>query len=163
VVASAGFNRASAPAGPDQDAVPERTVRGAGFGSATSGDPAPGDGAGGRIELDRFATARPAPAEVSVDAPPAAPDFTPPAVVAWPQPDYTAAALAHHIEGAVVLSVRLRADGTAQVLGVERSLGYGLDDNARAAATRLNFRPARRHGQPVDWIVRLTVNFRLAN
>ncbi|HVA63795.1 MAG TPA: TonB family protein [Terriglobales bacterium] len=144
------------------------TVRASGFGSGVAAEPAgtlpggPGAPAGG-VRLDRFAAAAPVvSSEIPAPAAAAAADFEPPQVLSWPAPAYTAAAAARRIEGEVVLEVRLLADGRVEVRRVTHGLGYGLDQSATAAARQLQFRPARRHGQPVDWTVYLHIQFRLA-
>ncbi|HUX67811.1 MAG TPA: energy transducer TonB [Terriglobales bacterium] len=158
-VVGAGFGRGVG-AGPG---VPQGTVRAAGFGAGAGTAAAGAAGAGGSVQLDRFAAAAPVvSSEIPPPPPEAAPEFQPPQVLSWPTPAYTAAAAAHRVEGEVVLQVRLRADGHAEVLQVTRGLGYGLDQSAAAAARQLVFRPARRRGQPVDWTVFLHIQFRLA-
>ena len=86
-----------------------------------------------------------------------------PEIVSWPTPAYTADARRNHIEGEVIVQVKLGADGTVTVLRLIQGLGHGLDQNAEAAARQLTFRPARRHGQAVDWTVLVHIQFRLAN
>ena len=173
-VVGAGFSSGVAAA----PAQPGGTVRASGFGSGMAaagpagtlpggpGGPGGPDGPGtpgGGVRLDRFAAAAPVvSSEIPAPAAAAAADFQPPQVLSWPAPAYTAAAAAGRIEGEVVLEVRLLTDGRVEVRRVTHGLGYGLDQSAAAAARQLQFRPARRHGQPVDWTVYLHIQFRLA-
>lgn len=83
-------------------------------------------------------------------------------ILSKPTPEYTDEARALKIEGEVALEVEFAATGEIRVLKVVRSLGHGLDERAARAVQGMRFKPAQRHGQPVD--VRTTVNivFRLA-
>ncbi|MGH9476658.1 MAG: energy transducer TonB [Terriglobales bacterium] len=159
---SRGTTAAAGFAGPATAATPPSvgSSLAAGFGDATATSPVPA--ASAALHLHTFpapSSPRTAPAAAVY----AAPSLEPPQVLSWPTPAYTAAALQHHIQGEVVLQVRLGGDGTLAVLRVVHGLGYGLDRAAMAAARHLHFRPARNHGQPVDWLVLLHVRFRLAN
>jgi TonB family protein len=145
---------------PLASAAPTGVPRSAGFGPATDA-PGPAAAAGPIVHPGAFA-APPEPAVTMAAPPPRESGFEPPRVLALPTPAYTAAAAQHRIEGEVVLSVRLGADGLVHILALTRGLGYGLDQSAIAAARRLRFLPARRHGQPIDWTVTLHVQFRLA-
>ena len=159
-VAAAGFD----PTGAADPPAAAPSVRSGGFGSlAAAGTPAP-DAAGvaASVALNRFSAPRPAAIPDQPSVPSATPEFTPPQVLSWPQPAYTPEAAQHRIEGEVVLRVRLDADGRAEVVGVLRGLGYGLNDAAAAAARQLRFRPAQRRGQPVDWTVEVHMVFKLA-
>ncbi|MGH9481825.1 MAG: energy transducer TonB, partial [Terriglobales bacterium] len=156
---ASGFNRPASGGGGSSSF--SGGVRAAGFPGAASG-PAAGSGPAGAVSLNHFAGARPVLVAEIPSAPPAAADFVPPEVLAWPAPVYTTEAAAHRIEGEVRLEARLRADGTVEVLRVLNRLGFGLDASAAAAARQLKFRPARRHGQLVDWTVVLHIDFRLA-
>jgi len=164
-VGSAGFE------GPAQAVERSGDVTGhiqsSGFGGPEVGDPpaaAPPGQAQGQLQLHSFAASAPlAAAPARVAAPPPPPEVMAPEIVSWPTPAYTADARRHHIEGEVIVQVKLGADGTATVLRLIQGLGHGLDQNAEAAARQLIFRPARRHGQAVDWTVLVHIQFRLAN
>jgi TonB family protein len=78
------------------------------------------------------------------------PDLSPVQIVYKPLPAYTPEARRQRIEGEVVLDVVFNASGSLQIRRVVKGLGYGLDDMAVAAAQRIQFRPARRDGQPYD-------------
>lgn len=79
-----------------------------------------------------------------------------------PKPIYTADARARHIEGDVVLKVRLTADGRVEVLGIVRSLEPGLDQQALSVAQHIQFRPATNDGKPVDMVTNIHITFQLA-
>lgn len=153
----AGFASATVPAGPGVAGEGEHPARFGDAGAASAPPPR------ASLELNAFGTAAPPAAARTTSIAPAAPELVPPEVLSWPKPAYTPAAVSHEIQGEVVLEVRLRADGGVEVLRVIQGLGYGLDASAIAAARQLQFRPARNHGQPVNWTVRLHVQFRLAN
>jgi TonB family protein len=90
--------------------------------------------------------------------------IAPPEVVEYSAPPlYSDEARRRHIEGRVTLEVRVEASGRADVLGVINGLGFGLDENARLAVERWQFRPAQRAGRPVDSLTTLDVAFTLAN
>lgn len=160
-------------------------VHAAGFGATTGAQAAGGGGDGSDVHTGGFGAAEPsaghaaggaAPSMLHLNAfaaPPsnpsgrrataaAVPAFEPPQILSWPRPAYTAAALAHKIEGEVTLQVLLRADGGVEVQRVVRGLGYGLEQSAMAAAAAVRFRPARRNGEAVDWAVLMHIRFQLA-
>ena len=79
-------------------------------------------------------------------------------------PQYTPAAMAAKIQGAVELSVVVKADGTVGDVVVTRSLDtqYGLDDAAVAAVQQWTFTPGTKGGRAVDVEVHLSIRFTLA-
>jgi TonB family protein len=123
VVASAGFGSAAVA---DAGANGHAPVRGAGFG-----------------EYD----ASPRGAQAARTA---APVETPVEITFKPKPLYTPEARAKKIEGEVQLEVVFASSGGIRVLRVIHGLGFGLDENARAAAGQIQFRPGTRNGSPVD-------------
>jgi TonB family protein len=154
-VADAGFGAglAGAPSGRSGSGK----VVSAGLDAATSGGGGPR--APQTVKASDFDTravqsapkaARQAPTEVPVE------------ILSKPTPAYTDEARALKIEGEVALEVEFAATGEIRVLKVVRSLGHGLDERAAQAVKGMRFKPATRHGQPID--VRTTVNivFRLA-
>jgi TonB family protein len=78
-----------------------------------------------------------------------------------PDPAYSKEARKKKIEGTVVLWVVVGTDGTAQQIRVQRSLGYGLDEEAIKAVKKWKFTPATKDGQPVAVQINIVVNFRL--
>jgi len=87
--------------------------------------------------------------------------MTPPSVLQRVDSDYTDAARAANIQGTVALECVIHKDGTVTVSRIIRGLGYGLDENARAAIEKWRFNPATRDGQPVDMTLTIEVNFNL--
>jgi TonB family protein len=62
----------------------------------------------------------------------------------------------------VVLEVLFGASGRLTVMRVVRGLGHGLDEAAVQAVAQMVFKPARRHGEPIDSRAMLRVLFQLA-
>ena len=104
-----------------------------------------------------------APAAVTPRASPQAlPSGTrPPVVIFKKEPPYTPEALKAQLQGAVVLSLTIGADGQGRVVTVLQSLGLGLDQNAVAAVEQWKFRPATQNGQPVNCPATVEMDFRL--
>lgn len=116
-----------------------------------------------RINTRVFRPAMPPARPASARARAPAAGYEPPVILSKPQPAYPASAMAHGVEGVVVLRVVLMASGRVRVVSVERSLGAAFDRAARRAALGIRFRPARRDGRWVDAVVRILVRFRVAN
>jgi len=87
---------------------------------------------------------------------------TPPSAPPIEQPEYTPEAKQAGIEGAVLLSTIVHTDGSVEVLGVAKSLGYGLDEKAIEAAKKMRFTPAVREGKPIDLKMTLQIRFSLS-
>ena len=90
------------------------------------------------------------------------PFLLPVEIVYKPRPVYTEEARRRRVEGEVLLDVVFEASGSLHVNRVVKGLGYGLDDNALAAARRIQFRPARRDGQPYDCAALVHIVFELS-
>src|SRR5579864_8309124 len=86
---------------------------------------------------------------------------TPPSVSYKTEPAYTDEARNAKIEGVVVLSVEIDADGLAQNIEVLRSLDGGLDQSAVAAIQQWRFKPGKKNGEPVRVAAKIEVNFHL--
>lgn len=80
-----------------------------------------------------------------------------------PTPAYTTEAREKKIEGNVELAVVFKANGEVTVTRVIKGLGYGLDENAEAAARGIKFIPAKRNNEPVDFEATIIVVFQLAS
>lgn len=93
----------------------------------------------------------------------AAAQFTAVEIVSKPKPAYTSEARLNKIEGEVLLEMQFSASGEARVLRLVRGLGYGLDENAVAAALGIRFHPATRDGAAVDSAALVHIVFQLAN
>ena len=78
-----------------------------------------------------------------------------------PEPNYTDDARQAHIQGTVVLDTIIQEDGTIVVNKVERSLGYGLDDEAKKVLKKWKCNPGKVNGQPVDVQLQIVINFHL--
>lgn len=135
VVASAGFGSGIAQG---VDRTPKPVVQNAGF--ATQ-------------EMSHIAS------KLQVDS---GPLTTSVEIISKPNPIYTAEALQLKIEGEVLLEVMFGANGQLHVNNVVRGLGYGLDEAAVAAASKIQFKPATRDRAPVDSTSIVHVVFRLA-
>jgi protein TonB len=86
-----------------------------------------------------------------------------PTVIEKPKPQYTAEAIQNHVEGVVTLRIRVMPNGTVEVVGVTKPLGYGLDDSARRAIMATKFHPATdASGTPIVWEGIVNVTFQLA-
>lgn len=118
---------------------------------------------GGSIEAGGFADERTATGSAHVQkAADTTPAFQMVVQLTQPVPVYTAEAKRLKIQGDVVLQVIFKASGTVEVLRVVQGLGYGLDENAEAAARAVQFKPAMQDGQPIDYPARIRVKFELA-
>jgi TonB family protein len=88
------------------------------------------------------------------------PDITAPFVVAKVKPAYTGEARLAKLEGSVLLSLVVGADGQARDIQVARPLGLGLDESAVENVRAWQFNPGTRNGTPVDVLVNEEVFFR---
>jgi TonB family protein len=179
VVKTAGFNGQSATPGPErriaskigsfdaanatgsEAAHATATTRPGGFSdaSASSGSEAQRgpvrSGAFGDATFDRNAAAP----RKSL----AAAQFTAVEIVSKPKPAYTNEARLKKIEGEVLLEMQFSASGEARVVRLVRGLGYGLDENAVAAAVGIRYHPATRNGAAVDFAAVVHIVFQLAD
>jgi protein TonB len=141
------------------------TVSSAGFGNGTAvqGGGGRGTGGNGNGRVVQTAFAAPQPAEPTATRKPVAEDsgLSPFTILSKPKPSYTDEGRKRHIEGEVQLDVVFMANGQIKVLGVTRGLGFGLDEAAIQAAQRIQFVPAKRGGQPVDYQAKLRIVFQL--
>jgi TonB family protein len=88
------------------------------------------------------------------------PDITAPFVVAKVNPVYTEEARLAKLEGSVLLSLVVGADGKPSDMQVARPLGLGLDESAIENVRAWQFKPGARNGTPVDVVVNEEVFFR---
>lgn len=136
-------------------------VGSAGFGNdrATSG----AGRRGGTIQAGGFADERNASSGARVQkAADTTPTQEPVVILSKPQPEYTTEARQDKIQGEVLLQVVFTSSGSVEVERVVRGLGHGLDENAETAAKLIQFKPARRDGQPVDFPAIVRIEFALA-
>jgi TonB family protein len=76
------------------------------------------------------------------------PDVTAPFVVAKAPPAYSDEARLAKLEGSVLLSLEVGADGQPGDIHVVRALGLGLDENAIENVRAWQFKPGARNGMP---------------
>jgi len=88
-------------------------------------------------------------------------NVTPPRVTYQTNPEFTDQARRKKVQGVVVLSVTVGADGLPHDIKVDKGVGYGLDEKAVEAVSRWRFDPARKDGQPIDKEIKVEVQFRL--
>ena len=88
------------------------------------------------------------------------PDVQAPFVVAKAKPEYSEEARLAKLEGSVLLSLVVGADGHPRDIQVARPLGLGLDESAVENVRAWQFRPGTKGGTPVDVLVNEEVFFR---
>ena len=143
---------------PNGDAGPPSQGPGArgGFGNGTQGGAGDGDGPGigpgknGGTGGDDFGPGGGGAGRL-----------TAPVVIWKPEPEYSEDARRARMQGVVVLSIEIDAQGHAQDISVIHGLGLGLDERAIASVKQWRFRAATRNGKPVPVRARVEVSFRL--
>jgi len=78
-----------------------------------------------------------------------------------PRPAYPEKAALAGIQGAVLLFLRVRADGSVEVLSTLASPDPELEQSARQAAAQMKLRPMQLNGQPVEFDLEFSFDFRL--
>ncbi len=139
--------------------APKRAIQQGGFGNDAPAAPAKPvlhasiqkGGFGDTVREDPSAPARKTAAAAS----------SPVEILAKPRPAYTAEARKLGLEGEVLVEVVFEASGSVRVSKVLKGLGHGLDESALQAARDIQFRPARRDGQPVDSTAVVHIVFQL--
>ncbi len=86
---------------------------------------------------------------------------TVPRVISKRDPEYSETARKTKIQGSVLLSLIVEANGEANDVVVLLPLGEGLDEKAVEAVKAWRFEPGTRDGQPVPVPATIEVNFRL--
>lgn len=76
-------------------------------------------------------------------------------------PEYSEEARQAKYQGTVLLYVEVTPEGTATNIRVLRGLGLGLDEKAKEAVAKWQFKPGMKNGQPVTVQAQIEVNFRL--
>lgn len=87
--------------------------------------------------------------------------ITAPKAIYMPQPEYTDEARRRKINGTVLLSFVVTADGTVRDPLVTRSLDNGLDKQALETVRKWKFQPATKAGQPVAVRINVEVSFKI--
>jgi TonB family protein len=88
------------------------------------------------------------------------PDIAAPFLAAKAKPEYTDEARLAKLEGSVLLSLVVDADGQPRDIQVVRPLGLGLDESAVENARAWLFKPGTKKGTPVAVLVNEEVFFR---
>jgi TonB family protein len=88
------------------------------------------------------------------------PDVQAPFVLSKAKPEYSEEARLAKLEGSVLLSLVVGADGHPRDIQVARPLGLGLDENAVENVRAWQFQPGTRNGTPVDVLVNEEIFFR---
>jgi TonB family protein len=83
-----------------------------------------------------------------------------PEVLSKFDPAYPIELMRDGVNGAVILTATIRADGTVSDIVVARGVDPQLDQNAVQALSRWVFRPALKNGQAIDLEAVITVPFR---
>jgi TonB family protein len=84
-----------------------------------------------------------------------------PEIIERTEPQYSTEAHVSRYQGTVILEVAVLEDGTAKVVRIIQSLGFGLDQNAVKAIETWRFQPAMKDGRPVKVLLPVQVNFNL--
>jgi TonB family protein len=77
-------------------------------------------------------------------------DLSGPSPVRKVDPKYPPTLINEHVEGEVILYAVIRRDGSVDSIQLVRGLDEELDKNAMTALSQWKFRPATRHGEPVE-------------
>ena len=77
------------------------------------------------------------------------------------EPEFTDEARDKKIQGSVLLSFIVNAEGRPENIVVKRGLGYGLDENAIKSLRRWRFSPGMKDGKPVAVEANASITFRL--
>jgi TonB family protein len=89
------------------------------------------------------------------------PGIRPPRAASIADPKYSDAARKAKINGSVIVAVAINEEGGVDDVKILRSLGYGLDQNAVAAARQNKFTPATKDGKPVAVQLNMEMTFKL--
>jgi TonB family protein len=85
----------------------------------------------------------------------------PPRLLKEVKADYTESARRRQLAGEVDLEIVVNRDGSVGRVSVKRGLGEGLDQKAVEAVRLWKFAPARLHGEAVDVVVEVSVEFKM--
>jgi TonB family protein len=86
---------------------------------------------------------------------------TPPHVTSKQEPEYSETARKAKIQGNILLSLVVDANGQADDIAIMLPLGDGLDEKAVQAVRSWRFQPGMKDGQPVRVQATIEINFRL--
>ncbi len=108
----------------------------------------------------RFTRSKPTGTDADGDIPNATRDMRP-TITYKERAKYTEDARQHRIEGTVILSLVLGADGRIFDVRIVRPLSHGLTEEAILAAQKIRFNPAVRNGRAVSVRMQIEYNFTL--
>jgi len=77
------------------------------------------------------------------------------------EPEYTEVARTAKLQGRVILSLEISADGRARNIQLKNGIGLGLDEKAAESVSRWTFIPGTKDGQAVTVMATVEVNFKL--
>ena len=100
-------------------------------------------------------------AELNADGGAGNEEISSPEAIRKVDPQYVPSAVRDRVEGTVTLVAHILRDGSVKDVKVLSSVDPRLDASAAAAFVNWEFRPARKHGQPVDLEVIVQIPFRL--
>lgn len=86
---------------------------------------------------------------------------TQPRLIRSQEAEYSDKARRAKIQGSVLISLLVTAEGLPADIQVEKPLGYGLDEKAMQAVSAYRFQPAMRDGKPVPVRIKVEVSFRI--
>ena len=89
------------------------------------------------------------------------PSVTPLKILSKPKAVYTDSARNNNVQGTIRLSILLGASGKVEGIILLKRLGYGLDQQAIAAATQVRFEPKMKDGKPVSTVVTFDYGFNI--
>jgi TonB family protein len=89
------------------------------------------------------------------------PGATRPTLLSRVDPQYTDEARSAKFQGTVIVRAEIGPDGVPRNIGVQRSLGMGLDERAIEAVRQWRFNPAMLDGKPISVNATIEVNFRM--
>ena len=88
-------------------------------------------------------------------------DMTPPRAIYSPDPQYADRPRKKKIQGIVIVTVTVTAEGTTRDPEITKSLDKDLDKQAVASVAKWKFQPATKDGKPISVRVPIEINFRL--
>ena len=86
-------------------------------------------------------------------------DVSAPVPIVRVRPKFTNTAFEQRAGGTLLVQTVIDANGDVTRVKILKGLGFGLDDRVVEAVMQWKFRPALRHGQPVEAMYTFTVNF----
>jgi len=86
---------------------------------------------------------------------------TKPIPLNFPAPRYTEEARSKSIQGVVRIRLRIAANGQISSCKIISGLPFGLNGAAVQAASQVKFKPATKDGQPIEFLQRIDIEFRL--